>query len=143
MKSHYLCCTCTIAYLQGLIQGPIFISGGDSPNVPRLGDPLMLPHEINPDAFRIPDGYEEPDDTNSYVKEELQVDTVIFNNLDIRGTLPTVGVLSEGLFEGMNMARDVFVLTDGPFHGIAFEDIEIMTFNLGDGVDSITVENSE
>ena len=68
---------------------------------------------------------------------------VIFNNLDIRGTLPTVGVLSAGLFEGMNMARDVFVLTDGPFHGIAFEDIEIMTFNLGDGVDSITVENSE
>lgn len=31
----------------------------------------------------------------------------------------------------------VFVLDNGPYSGIFYEDIEVFTFNLGDGVDDI------
>ena len=69
---------------QGLIQGPIFISGGDSPYVPPLGNPLMLPNETNPDEFIVPPDADfsllEEGFSNSLVLEENQVDTVIFNN---------------------------------------------------------------
>jgi len=136
----------TFPLLKGLIQGPIFVSGGESPNVPSLGNPLMLPIEINPPEFIIPPNADfsllAEGLANTLVYEENQVDRVIFNNLDVRGNLPSVGTLSTKLFEGMTMAQDTYVLNAGPFSGVGFEGIEVMTFNLGDGVDSITVEST-
>ena len=79
---------------------------------------------------------------NSLAIEENQVDTVIINNLDVRGNLPSIGTLSTDLFEGMSMAQNIFILDSLPLSGIKYEDIEIMTFNLGGGIDSITVEST-
>jgi len=98
----------------------------------------MLPHEINPTIFQVPPNVT-IDSTNALVNEFNQVDKIIFNNVDFRGDYASIGVFDSALFSGMNMANDVFVLTNGPFSGIKYEAIEIVTFNLGDGVDSITV----
>jgi len=125
----------------GLIQGPIKISGADSPFIAKLSDPLMLPEETNPDEFIIPPGV--IIDTTMYlVNEELQVDTIVINSLNVRGNLPSVGSLFFDQFVGMNMANDIFVMGKGPFSGISYNGIEVMIFNLGEGVDEITVENT-
>lgn len=106
----------------------------------------MVPPESNPSKFQIPPNADfsllEEGLSNSLVLEENQVDRVIFNNLDVRGDLPSIGILSTDLFEGMTMAQNIYVLASGPLNGIEFEDIEVMTFNLGDGVDSITVNST-
>lgn len=116
----------------------MFISGGDSFIVPPLGDPLMLPSERNLDDFQVPPNVV-IDNSSSLVYEFHQVDKVIFNNQDVRGDYVSIGDFDSSSFNGMNMAKNVFVLSDGPFSGIKYTDIEIITFNLGDGVDSITV----
>ena len=134
-------CAC-FPIFQGLIQGPIFISGGDSPNVPGLAFPLMLPGEINPDTFQVPPNAAPIDETNALVVEDKQVDRIIFNNVDVRGNLSSVGTLTPDVFSGMTMGQNIFIQSLGPFSGIAYEGIEVITWNLGDGVDSITVENT-
>ena len=100
----------------------------------------MLPNEINPTNFQVPPYVKPIDRTNELVNEFNQVDKIIFNNVDFRGA--SIGVFDSALFSGMNMANDVFVLTNGPFSGIKYEAIEIVTFNLGDGKDLITVHNT-
>ena len=123
----------------GLIQGPVRISGGDSPYVEPLGNPVMLPNETNPAEFLVPPNI--TIDTAMYlVNESKQVDTVILNNLDVRGNLPSIGTLMTDQFEGYNMANGIFVLDNGPFSGIYYEDIEVFTFNLGNGVDVLVSE---
>ena len=101
----------------------------------------MLPNERNPDDFQVPPNVV-IDNSSSLVFEFNQVDKVIFNNLDIRGSFASRGTFDSSSFNGMNMATNVYVLTDGPFSGIEYEDIEIFTFNLGNGVDSITVDDT-
>ena len=82
------------------------------------------------------------DTSNTLVHESKQVDKLIFNNLDFCGNFVSIGVLDSAYFNGMNLANDVFVLTDGPFSGIQYESIKIITFNFGDRVDSITLNNT-
>lgn len=115
--------------------------GGDSPYVEPLGNPVMFTNETNPDNLTFPPGVE-VDTTMYLVDEAKQVDTVIVNNLNVRGNLPSVGTLTEDQFTGMNMANEILILGSGPFSGIYYEDIEVFYFNLGDGVDVITVENT-
>jgi len=125
----------------GLLQGPVKISGANSPFVPSLTDPVMLPVESNSGEFLIPTNV--IIDTTMYLVDEAkQIDTVIFNNLNVRGELPSVGTLLKNQFLGMNMANNINVLQNGPFSGVVYEDIEVLVFNLGDGVDEITVENT-
>lgn len=126
---------------QGLIQGPLSIFGGDSPSTPQLGNPIMLPNELNPTDFQIPPGYI-IDTSNSFVHESNQVDKVIFNNVNACRGCVSVGDFRDTSFYGMNMANNVMVLNDGPFHGIEYKEFEIITFNLGDGKDSITVHST-
>ena len=110
--------------------------GGDSPFVENLGSPVMLPQESNPDKFNIPPGVF-IDNTMTLVDEANQVDTVILNNLDVRGNLPSVGIFTNDQFEGMNMANGISILGSEPYSGILYEEIEVFTFNLGDGIDNI------
>ena len=154
----------------GLIQGPIVLSGGTSPFVPPLIDPIMLPYEssesnlscvyietlffhlfteravfavsiTDPDDFNVPPGIT-IDISMYFVSEEKQIDTVILNNLDVRGDMPSVGTLSLDNFVGMTMADQVFVFGNGPYSGVAYDGCEVLLFNLGDGVDHITVEDT-
>ena len=113
----------------GLIQGPLIISGGDSPYVPQVGSPLMLPHESNPPEFIIPDGVV-IDMTSELVFEENQVDTVIFNHQDQMGSAE--GTIVPYQFLGMGMIRDLIILGRGPFTGVIHEQMEVITFNFGE-----------
>lgn len=101
----------------------------------------MLPTENNPHYFQIPSNVI-IDTSNALVDESKQVDKLIFNNLDLRGNFVSTGVFDSAYFNGMNMANNIYVLTDGPFSGIQYESIEIITFNFGDEVDLITVNNT-
>lgn len=123
----------------GLIQGPVRISGGDSPFVPALADPIMLPNETNPENLTLPC---EIDTSMYFVYEANQTDSVIFNNLDVRGDLPSYGTLLRDNFVGMSMSSDVLVFGDGPFSGVLYDQVELITFNLGDGIDVITIEST-
>lgn len=89
----------------------------------------MLPHELNPMDFQIPPNVI-IDDSYSLVIESKQVDKVIFNNLNACNVCASVGTIDVTSFYGMNMAR------------IEYKEIEIITFNLGDGKDSITVHST-
>jgi hypothetical protein len=89
----------------------------------------MLPREVNPTDFKLPPGFV-VDNSNSLVYESNQVDKVIFNNLNACNTCASVGAFDATSFYGMNMA------------GIEYKGIEIITFNLGDGKDSITVHST-
>lgn len=101
----------------------------------------MLPQEENPETFQVPRGVV-IDNTNALVFEENQVDTVVFSNFDVRGELPSVGTLSSSHFTGMGMGENIYVQSSGPYSGIKYDSIEVLTFNLGDGVDDITVEST-
>ena len=101
----------------------------------------MLPKEVNPDRFIIPDNVR-IDETSALVYEKNQVDRVILNSLNVRGDSPSNGTLMLADFVGMSMSQDVFISKNGPFSGIFYEQIEVVIFNLGDGVDSIIVENT-
>ena len=101
----------------------------------------MLPNETNPPFFIIPPNV--TIDTTMYLVDEAkQIDAMIINNVDVRGELPSIGVLTYDQFVGMNMANEISILDNGPYSGIAYGDIEVITFNLGDGVDLITVEST-
>ena len=113
----------------GMIQGPLIISGGDSPNVPQIGNPLMLPHESNPPEFVIPPGFT-IDMTTELVKEENQVDTVVFNHMDAKGMAEGTIIMNQ--FLGMGMVRDLMILGQGPFNGAFYSGIEVQIFNFGE-----------
>lgn len=113
----------------GQIQGPLVISGGDSPFVSEVGDPLMLPHESNPDEFIIPPGVT-IEMTNEFVYEENQVDTVIFNHLDAQGYAG--GTLVPTKLLGIGMLQDLLIKGEGPFNGIFYEGLEVVTLNFGE-----------
>ena len=113
----------------GQIQGPIVISGGDSPYIPQIDSPLMLPHESNPPEFIIPPGVT-IDMTTELVLEKNQVDTVIFNHMDAKGVAE--GTIIPNQFVGMGMVRNLLILGNGPFTGAIHEDMEVQEFNFGE-----------
>jgi hypothetical protein len=113
----------------GQIQGPLIISGGDSPYVPQVGDPVMLPHESNPPEFIIPPGVT-IDMTTELVFEYKQVDTVVFNHLDAKGAAEATIIPEQ--FIGMGMIQDLIILGRGPFQGIIHSGLEVLTFNFGE-----------
>ena len=128
---------------KGLLQGPVFISGTDSPFAYPLTDPLMLPVELAlyPVEFLVPSNV--TIDTTMYLVDEAkQVDTVIMNNLNVRGTNASIGTLFAEEFVGMNMANAIAIGEAGTFSGISYEEVEVMIWNLGDGSDVLTVENT-
>ncbi|CAB9505197.1 Kringle domain [Seminavis robusta] len=124
-----------------LIQGPLTVAGSDSPDVPAVSDPLMMPGETDTDEFVVPDGYE-VDDSMFYAVEEKQVNTLIINNLDVRGELASVGTLLADQFYGMNMGQNLVVSGAAQRDGIVYGDMSVIEINLGDGVDEITVVNT-
>jgi hypothetical protein len=103
----------------------------------------MLPDESNPDDFIVPPGVV-IDDTNALVWEDHQIDTVVFNHLNAQGNLPAVGTLLPSQFIGIGMVQDLLIKTNGPYSGIIYNGIEVLTFNFGNEVDDIYVnETSE
>ena len=113
----------------GQIQGPLIISGGDSPYVPRVGNPLMLPHESNPPEFVVPSGLS-IDASSLLVLEYNQVDMAIFNHSDAKGTAEAT--ITPNQFSGLGMVRDLAVSGSGPFSGISYGGFEVLTFNFGE-----------
>ena len=128
------------AYL-ALLQGPITVSGGTSPEIPDIGIPLILPTESNPDVF-IPPPNVTIDNSSTYAIEKNQVDSLIIFNWDVRGDNPSNGTLTTDQFTGMGMGQNIFVGGRQQKDGIHFAGIEIIEFYLGDGVDNITVEET-
>lgn len=103
----------------------------------------MLPHETNPSRFIIPPGYT-IDATNALVEEEKQVDRVVFNHLDAQGSLLTLGTLLSTHFLGIGMAQNIPIKGNGPYSGVEYGDIEVITFNFGNEDANIYVnETSE
>ena len=113
----------------GQIQGPLIVEGGDSPFVPQVGNPIMLPHESNPLEFVVPSNLS-IDATSLLVLEQKQVDIVTFNHTDAKGTAEAT-ILPDRL-TGMGMVKDLAILGSDPFSGIGYEGFEIMNFNFGE-----------
>lgn len=123
------------------IQGPLTIAGSDSPDVPAVTDPLMMPGETDEPEFEVPEGYTV--DQSSYdAIEEDQVNTLIINNLDVRGSLASVGFLAADNFYGMGMGQNIVISGTAQRDGIVYGDMNLILFNLGDGVDNITIVNT-
>lgn len=116
--------------------------GGESPFATALDEPLMLPSESQAAEFILPPGFVNLFAPNEDVFEENQVDTLVFNNLNVVGDLPSIGTLATAQFSGMSMGQNLLVLGDGPYNGLEYDQIEIIIFNLGDEVNSIAVKNT-
>lgn len=116
--------------------------GGHPPFVTTLDQPLMLPSESQAVKFELPPGFVNLFAPNEDVIEENQVDTLVINNLNVVGNLPSIGTLATSQFSGMSMGQNLLVLGDGPYNGLEYDEIEIITFNLGDGVNSISVKDT-
>ena len=113
----------------GMIQGPLIISGGDSPYINPLNSPLMLPHESNPIEFIIPPGVV-IDVSSVLVNETNQVDTVVFNHQNAKGNADATIIPSH--FLGMGMMNDLIISGRGPFSGIVYDELEVLIFNFGE-----------
>lgn len=120
------------------IQGPLVISGGDSPYV-QLNSPLMLAHESNPSEFVIPTGVT-IDMSSQFVIEDNHVDTVVFNHLDAKGV--EEGTIIPDQFIGMGLIKNLILLGRGPFNGIIHEGLEVITFNFGEEADVLFVNET-
>jgi hypothetical protein len=78
------------------------------------------------------------------VEEEKQVDRVVFNHLDAQGSLLTLGTLLSTHFLGIGMAQNIPIKGNGPYSGVEYGDIEVITFNFGNEDANIYVnETSE
>ena len=119
-----------------LLQGPITISGGTSPEIPDIGIPLILPTESNPEVFSPPPNVT-IDDSSTYAIEENQVDSLVIFNWDVRGDNPSNGTLIADQFTGMGMSQNIFVGGIRQKDGIFFAGMEIVEFHLGNGIDNI------
>jgi hypothetical protein len=126
----------------GRIQGPLVISGGNSPATLDLAaeSPIVMPHEFaNPLEFIIPHGVV-IDISPRLVYEENQVDAVIFNHMDAKGY--TEGTLQPTKLLGIGMVQDLFLLGNGPFSGIMYDGVELVTLNLGNESNQIFVNDT-
>jgi hypothetical protein len=123
------------------IQGPIAILGAGAADVPGIGLPLLLPLEFDDPVFVPPCGATLNNGT-LYVIEENQVDHLIINNQDVRGSLPTIGTLTASQLTGMNMGRNLIIGGEPQLDGIFYQDMEVIEINLGNGKDILTVENT-
>ena len=121
-----------------LIQGPLFVSGGDDPNPPvqlTLDDylPVLLPGETsgNPDAILA---------STADQVEQAQVDVLVVHNEDSPAN--DTGTLTRDQILGLGMSAGA-VLSGVPFPGgIRYGDFEDLTVLLGYGNDTFTIESS-
>ncbi|CAB9505193.1 Kringle domain [Seminavis robusta] len=123
------------------IQGPLVLAGSDSPDVPPIEPPLMLPGETDVDKFEIPDGYEA--DLSSF--DAIEADSVnhlIIQNLDVRGSLKSIGTLTHDQFFGMNMGQNLVISGNAQRDGIVYRDMNLVELFLGNGADDITIEST-
>lgn len=124
-----------------LIQGPLNISGSDSPTIPSISDPLMLPGETDVADFEVPSDYTV--DVSAFdAIEDDQVNHLIIYNLDVRGTMPSVGVLTADQFSGMNMGQNLIISGVSQLDGIVYQNMNLLELYLGEGIDEITVEST-
>lgn len=123
----------------GMIQGPLYISGGYSPYIPPLMMALMLPQESNPFEFVVPSGAAF-DLSNEAVVETKQVDTITFNHQDTNKVGADATIIPTHLL-GAGMLRDLIFL-GGNFDGIHYEETELLVFNFGDGDDILYVNET-
>lgn len=122
------------------IQGPIFLSGDEAANVPGIRSPELFPGETDPLVFVPPEGAVIPDGYK-FIIDEFQVDRLIIQNLDVRGTTPN-GDLTDLQFTGMNMAANIIIQGLAIPDGISYRGIEVVEIFLSDGVDQLTFWNT-
>ena len=121
-----------------LIQGPLYVSGGDDPNPPvqlTLDDylPVLLPGESSgsPDEILA---------STADQVEQAQVDVLVVHNEDSPAN--DTGTLTRDQILGLGMSPGA-VLSGVPFPGgIRYGDFEDLTVLLGYGNDTFTMESS-
>lgn len=125
------------------IQGPLTLYGLGDLIVPEIEPPLMLPSENDTETVVFPEGVTV--DLSSFdAIETKQVDRLVVNNGNARGTAKAVGVLTADQFSGMNMGRGIQIGGVPQADGFQYFEMELVEVFLGDGVDEITVlETSE
>ncbi|GAX18396.1 hypothetical protein FisN_2Lh003 [Fistulifera solaris] len=119
------------------IQGPIFIEGDTSPDVPDIRDAVLFPGENDTSLFAF---LETP--PSELVYPEMQVDTLKIFNIDVQGSSPSIGTLTDSQFVGYNMAKEIIIGGESKNDGISYSGMEVIEFYFGSGVDSITVEST-
>jgi hypothetical protein len=119
------------------IQGPIFIEGDISTDVPPIRDAVLFPGEIDTAIYAL-----KRIAPSELVYPESQVDTLKIFNIDVQGSSPSVGFLSSSQFSGYNMAKDLIISGEKQQDGITYRGMEVIEFYLGNGVDILTVESS-
>ena len=124
------------------IQGPISIFGGGAAVIPDIEPPLKLPGEFDEPEFVRPCGAPEANNGTLNVVDANQVDYLIINNVDVRGSLPTTGVLTSSQLTGMNMGRNIVIGGVPQLDGIYYEEMEVIEIYLGDGSDEVLVQNT-
>ncbi len=119
------------------IQGPIFIEGDTSPEVPSIREAVLFPGENDTSLFAFLESA-----PSELVYPELQVDTLKIFNIDVQGSSPSSGTLSSSQFVGYNMAKDLVIGGQKQNDGITYSGMEVVEFSFGSGVDRFTVESS-
>lgn len=123
------------------IQGPLEIFGLGRSDVPGIQDPLTLPEEKDDSVFNSPENVN-IDTSSLRAKEENQVDRLIIKNLDVRGSLPSVGDLTVDQLTGFNMGQNIRISGTDQRDGIVYSGMEVIEIRLGDGVDRLDIENT-
>ncbi|NMM32989.1 MAG: calcium-binding protein, partial [Phycicoccus sp.] len=118
-----------------LIQGPLYVSGGDDPNPPvqlQLDGylPIVLPGESS--------GHPTPITASTAdAIESAQVDTLVVHNEDSPAN--DSGVLTSTRLTGLGMAADYSLAGRPVLGGIRYVEFEDLTILLGYGDDTFTV----
>jgi len=121
------------------IQGPIVLEGDGGKEVSEIRPPVLYLGETDKPSLDLGCIVDFP---TTRVDPLKQVDTLIIQNLDVRGELPSVGFLFENQLKGMNMASDVVIAGEPQVDGIEYYKAEVIEMYLGNGVDVITIENT-
>ncbi|MCU1507720.1 MAG: hypothetical protein JWP05_2689, partial [Microbacteriaceae bacterium] len=121
-----------------LIQGPLYVSGGDDPNPPvrlELDDylPIVLPGEHSGTPLAVTA-------STADAIESAQVDTLVVHNEDSPAN--DVGVLTRDTITGLGMAPDRSIAGRPVLGGIRYAQFEDLTILLGYGDDNFTVQST-
>ena len=121
-----------------LVQGSLFVSGGDDPNPPvalELDDylPIVLPGESSGNPLPITA-------TTAEAIETAQVDVLVIHDED--SPADSTVVLTRGSITGLGMADDRSVAGRPVLGGIRYVDVEDLTLLLGYGDSAVTVETT-
>ncbi len=121
-----------------LIQGPLYVSGGDDPNPPvqlELDDylPILLPGESSAGPLPVTG-------SSAGAIETAQVDTLVLHNED--SPADDTGVLTRDRVTGLGMAGDYSLAGRPVLGGIRYAQFEELTILLGYGDDVFTVQST-